>query len=86
MEPILEVVQQLYGADALQEAWSEWVLWDEDAPSLHLRTPHQQLFVRACQEFCVTDPRGKRSSNMMVNRFRASGQLRIGMVQRWAAR
>jgi hypothetical protein len=44
IERILKSTWDAYGSDAIDEAWSEFSLWEEFAPGYDSKTPHQQLF------------------------------------------
>lgn len=42
---MLRFVDDAYGVDALDEAWDEFVLWDEHDEGFDPETPHQQVFM-----------------------------------------
>jgi len=41
----LRFVQEVFGAAALDEAWDEFNLWEEEAPEFDPGSPHLQLFI-----------------------------------------
>ncbi len=42
---MLRFVERVYGPEALDEAWEEYYLWEEDAPDLHPRSSESQVFM-----------------------------------------
>ena len=42
---MLRFVERAYGPDALDEAWEEYHLWEEDAPDFHPRSSENQVFM-----------------------------------------
>jgi hypothetical protein len=61
---MLRFVDQVYGPDAIHEAWDEFTLWDEDEPEFDPRSPQLPLFMPWFHhlwspdptETCVEDP------------------------------
>ncbi len=53
---MMRFVQDVYGPLAIDEAWDEFVAWDEDAPSFDPRTPHMQLFLPWFFHLWAPDP------------------------------
>ena len=43
---MLRFIRQVYGAGAVHEAWSEFLLWPNDDPEFDADTPHMALFMR----------------------------------------
>jgi hypothetical protein len=42
---MVRFVEGVYGPDALDEAWEEYYLWEEDAPEFHPRSSENQVFM-----------------------------------------
>ena len=42
---MLRFVRSVYGEEALDEAWDEFHLWEEDAPEFDLHSHHLQVFM-----------------------------------------
>lgn len=44
-EMVLRFAGQVYGRDAIHEAWDEFTLWESDEPRFDPGTPHQEVFL-----------------------------------------
>jgi hypothetical protein len=42
---MLRFVERVYGPEALDEAWEEYYLWEEDVPEFHPRSSENQVFM-----------------------------------------
>ncbi len=42
---MLRFVREVYGPDAVDEAWAEFTLWDDDEPEFDPDSPHLEVFI-----------------------------------------